>query len=294
MKLRMIVNPNAGKKRGILAAEQAASQLRSAGIDIDMVHTEHAGHAVELAARIDPAEFDGVVAVGGDGTLFEVINGLLRHHESVLVPVGQIPVGTGNSFIKDLGVENIEDAVRSIIGGNLRKVDLGRFSCSDGTYYFINMLGAGFVSNVAYRARKYKRLGAASYILGVLEELLALKAAPVRIEIDGVAYQRDIIFVEICNSRLTGGNMIMSPDSSIEDGLLDVLIASKVTRRKLLKLFPTLFKGTHILDEAVEVVRGKHITIESHELLGLNIDGEIFGQTPIEVDVVPGGVEMFG
>jgi diacylglycerol kinase (ATP) len=294
MALRMIVNPNAGKKRGALAAEQAASLLRAAGKEVEMVLTEEAGHAVTLAAQIDSSEVEGVIAVGGDGTLFEVINGLFQREESVVLPVGQIPVGTGNSFIKDLGIESIEDAVEKILNENLRRVDLGKFSCSDGTYYFVNILGAGFVSNVASRATKYKKLGAFSYVLGVLGELAALKASPLRIDIDGETYEREAIFVEICNSRLTGGNMIMSPDSILDDGLLDVVIVSKVTRRKLLRLFPTLFKGTHVHNESVEVVRGKHITVESTELLGLNIDGETFGKTPMEINVVPGAIEMYG
>jgi diacylglycerol kinase (ATP) len=294
MVLRMIVNPNAGKKRGALAAEQAASLLRAAGKEVEMVLTEEAGHAVTLAAQIDSSEVEGVIAVGGDGTLFEVVNGLFQRDESVLPPVGQIPVGTGNSFIKDLGIESIEDAVEKIVNGNLRRVDLGKFSCSDGTYFFVNILGAGFVSNVASRATKYKKLGAFSYVLGVLGELAALNATPLRIDIDGETYEREAIFVEICNSRLTGGNMIMSPDSILDDGLLDVVIVSKVTRRKLLRLFPTLFKGTHVHNESVEVVRGKHITVESTELLGLNIDGETFGKTPMEINVVPGAIEMYG
>jgi diacylglycerol kinase (ATP) len=294
MALRMIVNPNAGKKRGALAAEQAASLLRAAGTEVEMVVTEEAGHAVTLAAQIDSSEVEGVIAVGGDGTLFEVINGLFQRDESVPLPVGQIPVGTGNSFIKDLGIESIEDAVEKILNANLRRVDLGKFSCSDGTYYFVNILGAGFVSNVASRAAKYKKLGAFSYVLGVLGELATLNATPLRIDIDGETYEREAIFVEICNSRLTGGNMIMSPDSILDDGLLDVVIVSKVTRRKLLRLFPTLFKGTHVHNESVEVVRGKHITVESTELLGLNIDGETFGKTPMEINVVPGAIEMYG
>ena len=294
MALRMIVNPNAGKKKGAAVAEQAASLLQAAGIDIEVVLTEEAGHAVALASQTDGAKVDGVIAVGGDGTLFEVVNGLLQRNASVSIPVGQIPVGTGNSFIKDLGIESVEDAVEKIVSGNLRKIDLGRFSCSDGTYHFVNILGAGFVSNVASRAHQYKKLGAFSYVLGVFGELAALKATPFRIDIDGETYEREAIFVEICNSRLTGGNMIMSPDSTLDDGLLDVVIVSKITRRKLLRLFPTLFKGTHVNNESVEVIRGKHITVESAEPLGLNIDGETFGLTPLEIDVVPGAITMYG
>lgn len=294
MKLKMIVNPNAGKKRGAIVAGEAAAMLEKRGITCEQVMSEYAGHAVALAEGLDLEAFDGVVAVGGDGTLFEVINGLMKERERIPIPVGQIPVGTGNSFIRDLGIFTLEDAVAKISDGHLADVDVGTFSCSDGDFYFVNLLGAGFVSNVAACAVKYKKLGALSYILGVLEELVKLSSVPSRLTIDGTEYERDLLFVEICNSRFTGGDMMMAPEAGLNDGLLDVVVVSKITRRKLLKLFPTLFKGTHVLDDSVEVIRGKDIKLESAEPMGLNADGEVMAKTPIEVSLLPGAVRMFG
>ena len=289
----MIVNPNAGKRAGEEVAAKAAAELGSRGIAVEQLVSRTQGQAVTLAAEIDTESTEGVIAVGGDGTLFEVLNGLFSKNGEVRIPVGQIPVGTGNSFIKDLGINSVEEAVEAIAGGTVTGVDLGRFSCAAGDYFFVNLLGAGFVSNVAYRAGKYKRLGPLSYILGVLEELVGLKAVSTKITVDGEIYNREIIFAEICNSRFTGGSMMMAPGAEIDDGLLDVVLLNQITRRKLLRLLPSLFRGTHVNDDSVEVIKGRKITLEPETQMALTPDGETFGQTPLEAEVFPQAVTMF-
>ncbi len=293
MKLCLIVNPNAGKKQGMAAADEAADLFENHGIDFDIKISEKPGDSVNLAASLKIEDYGGVIAVGGDGTLFEVINGLLLNRNSIPVPVGQIPVGTGNSFIKDLGIFTKEQSFSAIVSGNIREIDLGHFKCSSGNFYFANLLGTGFVSNVAYRARKYKKLGPLSYILGVIEEVAVLKSVKIELDIDGEIFKRDAVFTEICNSRYTGGEMMMAPNAEIDDGLMDIVILNKVSGMKLLSLFPKLFKGTHIGDEAVEVLRGKNISLKSSRPLALTPDGETFGNTPIEVSTHPKKIKMF-
>lgn len=290
----MIVNPQAGKKQGLAAAEKAASFLLQNDITVETLISSYPGHTLALAAELDLSSWNGVLAVGGDGTLFELINGLLRSNDGIPVPIGQVPVGTGNSFIRDLGINSVEDTIKHILQRNIQKVDLGHFSCAAGEYYFINLLGAGFVSNVAYRAKKYRALGAFSYILGVIEEVVRLKSGGMTLEIDGQIIERDAIFVEICNSRFTGGNMMMAPSATIDDGLLDIVLLNRISRATLLKLFPRIFKGTHVQAESVEVFRGKKILLRAEQPLPLTPDGETFGRTPIEVCIYPRKVEMFG
>jgi YegS/Rv2252/BmrU family lipid kinase len=290
----MIVNPQAGKKQGLAAAEKAARFLLQNDITVETMISSYPGHTVALAAELDLSSWNGVLVVGGDGTLFELINGLLRSNDRIPIPIGQVPVGTGNSFIRDLGINSVEDTIEHILRWNVQKVDLGHFSCAAGEYYFINLLGAGFVSNVAYRAKKYRALGAFSYILGVIEEVVRLKSGGMTLEIDGQIIERDAIFVEICNSRFTGGNMMMAPSAAIDDGLLDIVILNRISRATLLKLFPRIFKGTHVQAEPVEVFRGKKILLRAEQPLPLTPDGETFGSTPIEVCIYPRKVEMFG
>lgn len=293
MKLCLIVNPNAGKKQGIDSAEKTISVFKKRGIETSTLISNYPGHIPKLVKELDTETFDGIISVGGDGTLFEVINGLSVNPKGHFAPVGVIPVGTGNSFSKDLGIHTLEDAVEKIVSGNTKRIDTGSFFHSGKEHLFINLLGAGFVSNVAYRAKKYKFLGSLSYILGVLQEVIFLKTTRIELNIDGIIVKRDCVFVEICNSRYTGGDMLMSPHSVIDDGMLDVIVLNRVSRLKLLKLFPALFKGLHIEDDSVETFKGKNISLLSTDPMHLTPDGETFGKTPVDVSVRHGHIEMF-
>jgi YegS/Rv2252/BmrU family lipid kinase len=293
MKILCIVNPLAGKAKGRKVMAQAEPLLRQRGVIPEIRISEYHRHALEIAGSIDPGSYQGLVAVGGDGTLFEVINGLLRKHPASDIPIGQIPVGTGNSFIKDLHITGIDDAVECIGRGQYQKVDLGLFKYAGGTYYFVNLLGTGFVANVAHTAGQYKNMGSLSYVIGVIREVIGLQSTAVSLTIDGNIYRRDCIFTEICNSSKTGGNMIMAPQAKIDDGYLDLVLANKISRLKLLRIFPRIFKGTHVADPHVETFRCREIKIESQHPLRLTPDGEVFGHTPIEVSVLPGRINMF-
>jgi len=293
MKLLLIVNPVAGKNKGDKAIREATPLLAEKGIQYDVKISEYSGHATQIAREFDPSKFDGIVAVGGDGTLFEILNGLLKTHRDFVLPIGQIPVGTGNSFIKDLNIQTIADAVEKIAGGKTRKVDVGFFKYPEGEHYFINLLGTGFVANVAHRAGKYKALGPLSYVIGVFEEVVRLHPIPMEMTIDGNIFQRDYIFAEICNSTKTGGNMIMAPDAKIDDGLLDVILLNDISKLNLLKVFPQIFKGTHVNDSHVETFKGRHIKIVTETPQRLTPDGEVFGTTPIEVSILPNKIAMF-
>jgi len=294
MKLTMIVNPNAGKKQGLKVAEQAKAELTQRGFQIETLVSTKAGETATLAESLNIDNVQGILAVGGDGTLFEVVNGLLKNRDDLSIPLGQIPVGTGNSFIKDLGINSVEEALDVISSKKTRPVDLGHFTYSGGQHYFINLLGSGFVSNVAYRGKKYKALGSLSYIFGVLEELVVLKSTPIELNIDGEIIKRDAIFTEICNSKYTGGDMMMAPGAEIDDGLFDVIVLNKINRRKLLSLFPAIFKGKHVDDPAMEVFRGKKVVLTSRDSQVLTPDGETFGTTPLEAQMHHHKIRMFG
>lgn len=293
MKLCLIVNPNAGKKSGLTIAGKISKVLEKQGIGYQILVSEKPGQTKELASSLNTSDYDGILAVGGDGTLFEVINGLLDQKDDIKIPLGQIPVGTGNSFIKDLGISNWEEALDAVMSGKTTGVDLGECEYKGGNFFFANLLGAGFVSNVAYRAGKYKKLGPMSYIFGVLEEVAVLKCANIEMDIDGTVIRREAIFVEICNSRYTGGDMMMAPGALINDGYLDLVMLNKVSRGKLISMFPSIFKGSHVEDQCVEVFRAKNISLKSDIPLALTPDGETFGETPIKVRIHPGKIKMF-
>ena len=289
----LIVNPNAGRKTGLVAARAVAGLLGRGGVECEELVSPAPGGTRAIAAALDPLAYDAILAVGGDGTLFEVVNGLLEHRDSVPVPLGLIPVGTGNSFVRDLGISSVEDAVAPVLAGTTRAVDVGRFAADAGGFYFANLLGAGFVSNVAHRARRYKAFGSMSYVFAVVEEVMRLRSTPVVLEIDGAVIEREALFVEICNSRYTGGSMMMAPGALIDDGLLDVVVASRMNRRTVLALLPSIFAGRHVDSPLVEVFRGRSIRLTSARPMALTPDGEFLGSTPLEASVRERALEMF-
>ncbi|HVO38351.1 MAG TPA: diacylglycerol kinase family protein [Spirochaetia bacterium] len=291
MSLLVIANPHAGRGRGARVLERVEEFLAAHGTEHETAVTDRAGRTVELAAQASREGRPAVVLVGGDGTLFEALNGMMR--EGRLLPVAQIPVGTGNSFIKDLGIETLEHGLAALAGGRRRRVDIGRVTSSSGQYHFVNLIGAGFVAGVAARASAFKLFGDASYRIGVFIELALLRSCPCRLRIDGREIRREAIFVEVCNSRKTGGDMIMAPGAVIDDGLFDVVIANAMNRRTLLRLFPLIFTGEHVKDPHVEVLTGARVELDFQPPQPVTPDGELLGTTPIAIEVVPRALEMY-
>lgn len=231
------------------------------------------------------------MVLGGDGSLFEVVNGVMdTPHRPLLA---QIPVGTGNSFIKDLGIENAEDGVSAVLGGKTRRVDLGRVAHGGGEFHFINLTGSGFVARVARLAHRFKFLGSLSYSLAVLLLLPPLKSGRLELTADGVPSARDALFVEICNSRKTGGDMIMAPDAQVDDGLFDVVVAKAMGRLEVLALFPKIFSGRHVESPLIECFKCRELQVRFDPAEPVSPDGELLGDTPLTATVLPGALELF-
>ena len=137
MKLLMLVNPVAGRQRGKIVAQKSLDIFQQQGIEVEHCYSEHAGHLSKIAEREVNRDWDGIVALGGDGTLFEVINGMMRGNDDLPIPVGVMPVGTGNSFFRDLAIQTHDDAIGKIINGKTRKVDLGKCVCAEHTFEMV-------------------------------------------------------------------------------------------------------------------------------------------------------------
>jgi len=294
MKLLMLSNPLAGRRRGLAVAEKSLEMLRQRGHTVENIFSDRPGHLVEVAAKEVNGAWDGIIALGGDGTLFEVINGMMKGNPELPIPLGVLPAGTGNSFSRDLGIGTHADAIELIAAGATRPVDLGECRSDDTSFVFINILGFGFVADVAQKAYSYRKWGALNYVIGVFIITRNLKSYPLEFEIDGRSFQRDNIFVEISNSRKTGGDMIMAPDASIDDGLLDVVILNKLSRLRLLSALPRIFAGTHLKMKEVEHFTARTMSFRSTPAKVLTPDGEITGTTPITVNVLPGKIRVFG
>ena len=295
MKILLVFNLFAGHKKAQKILPEIQDLFAKKNIDIDVQFTKTPGYGVDIVKTADFSNFDGVIAGGGDGTLFEVINGYYQNQSDKRIPIGVIPIGTGNAFSRDLGIDigDWQKAVELIADNKTKKFDVGKFTTEEKTYYYLNILGFGFVADVSETAKSLKMFGNMAYILGVFRQLLTLNSFQLAIEIDGKVYERDNIFVEISNTRYTGATFLMAPNAEINDGLLDVTLLNKCNRRRILKLFPTIFKGEHINYHEVETFQANKINVQTNIPKVLTPDGEVFGSTPIEVECLKQDIEVF-
>ncbi len=295
MKLLLVFNPHArhGRAHRLLAGIQQA--FRASGIATDTLATTHRGHATETVAAAVLADYDGVVAAGGDGTVFEVLNGLYRQVRAQRVPLGVVPVGTGNAFARELGLlpGDWRKGVAIIAAAKTRQVDIGQVNTPEERFHFINIIGMGFAVDAGLRARRLKALGDIAYTLGTLWQTLQLKSYMLRLEVDGQLLVQDNLFVEVSNTRYTGTSFLIAPGAVMDDGLLDITLLHKLPRLRLLRLFPTIYSGRHVDYEEISVVQGKSIRILAPEGCLLAPDGEFRGTTPAEITCLHQDLAIF-
>ena len=294
MKIALVLNPRIGAKKSKKLLLLAENRFKEANIQFDLFVTQYHGHAAEIIKNMPLSEYDGIVSVGGDGTNYHVLNGLLKyHHDTELPPLGIIPAGRGNSFAKDLEIHTQEDGFAALCRGTTRAVDVCRFTQGNDMYYFVNLMGLGFVTDVAKTASRFAWAGDLSYVIGVLYRTMMLKFHSLEMELDGHIISGKNCFVEICNSRFTGGDMLMAPKAKIDDGLFDVVILSPIGRTNLISTFPKIFKGTHGDNPAVSFYQGKTASIITTPYKTLLPDGEIFGTSPTQITILPGRVRYY-
>ncbi len=295
MKLLVIFNPNAAHCRAANKLAPIRARFKELGIDASFMPTAQPGHATELVAGSALAGFDGVVAAGGDGTVFEVLNGLYRHPKAQRVPLGVLPIGTGNAFARELNLpaDGLMSAIDILQRRRTREVDVGLVTTADRSFYFLNIVLMGFAVDASLAARKLKFLGQPAYTLATLWQVLKLKSYPLCMEIDGLARQSNNVFVAISNSRYTGTHFLMAPGAVLDDGRLDVTILASLPRRRLLKLFPSIYSGRHVEYAEVSTCQATHISISSPPGFPLGPDGEFCGYSPVEITCLPRDLAIF-
>jgi len=292
-KTLLIVNPAAGHGRGKRVFKLLEPRLRQSFPDLDVLTSEYPGHAVEIGRAAAGDTFDVVLCLGGDGTPFEVINGLYSQGRPAHRPhFGFIPAGTGNSFLRDFGIETPDAALDRILEGRPRPIDLVEFSYSNnGTIerkYSLNIIGVGLIADILKLTNeKLKPLGAFGYSLAVLLRLAKGMRNRIDIRTDGASRSiRDSALV-VSNSKFTGGKMKIAPDAETADGLADLVIFREVNRREILAIFKRVFAGTHTAHPKVDMVRAAEMVIEGDPPLLLMADGEMLGRTPLRLKVLP-------
>jgi diacylglycerol kinase (ATP) len=290
----MVFNPHAavGRAARLLPALRAALQQFAT---LEVLETRGAGDAVQRVAQADLAGCDGLLAAGGDGTLFEVLNGLYAQPAERRVPLGVVPIGTGNAFARDLGLRpgDWEKGVGIVRAGRQRRVDVGRVSHDGGAYHFLNIVGAGLPVDAMRTAERLKFLGKSAYSVAAMWRAMRLQTYPLRLELDGEIIEQEALFVEISNSRYTGTSFLMAPAAEFDDGLLDVTVLRRLSRRRLLRLFPTIYRGRHVDYAEVLTRRARCVRLLAPPGLPLAPDGEFRGCTPATVECLHRDLSIF-
>jgi YegS/Rv2252/BmrU family lipid kinase len=299
---KIIVNPIAGRGGGDRAVPQIEALLGKHGLNFDLVRTRQPWHAAELTREAVADGYDCVVAVGGDGTANEVINGLMRaKHEGVGTCVmGMLCVGRGNDFAYGVEIpQDLEAGVKALVTGHRRWIDVGRVA--GGLYpegrFFGNGVGIGFDAVVGLEAVKMTWLhGFASYLVAVLKTVfLYYSAPPTSIEYDGQTITQPSLMISIMNGRRMGGGFLMAPQGQPDDGLFDLCIAREVSRTRIFGLIPHFLRGTQASQEPIRTGRARRVEVTALEgALPAHADGETLctdGQR-LEFELLPHQIEV--
>ena len=294
MKFIITVNPHGGTKKGPLILEKIQPLFASANMELQVIETTFAGHAQALANQLSFDEISGFIGIGGDGTLHEIINGMLSRTDKKKIPIGIIPGGSGNSYMHDLQLTDPIEAAKAIINGKTKALDTAMITVNHITKYANNMIGWGLVTDVGVKAEEFRWLGTSRYTILSVVEVLKHKKRPAILIADGKKIEDDFTFIIACNSMHVGKGMKMAPKAKLDDGLIDlIIIKAGASRTRLLKVLPKLFDGSHINEPEVS-----YLQVENFELIPpsddkLNIDGEIIGKTPVKVQMIPNAFDMF-
>jgi len=291
-KTYLIVNPHSGTKNSKNILNKVIPVFNEYDIEFTLIKTEYAGHAKDLLKSCDFGDYDAVCAIGGDGTLNEIGNGMLLRKDKLRLPIGLIPGGTGNSFMKTMDSLDPVDTVHRIARNRKRPIDVMKVEASDSLYYSLNLVGWGMATDISMSAERLRILGGQRYNISSIIEIVKNKRRIAKLIVDGREREDDFCFIIACNTKYVGKGMKMAPNALIDDGLMDIVIVRKSSRLTLLSVFPKLFNGNHIHHPACEYVQCRSFSIKSEGHDFLNIDGEIIGQTPVDVSILKDGLDL--
>jgi YegS/Rv2252/BmrU family lipid kinase len=282
-----IVNPTSGRGRGRRIAEALPRLIEAKGLRGRVVQTSRPKEALQIARRA--AEEAGcVVAVGGDGTAHEVVNGIAGTD----VRFGLVPVGSGNDLACALGIPGAVDGALDVLArGRSARIDLARF---DGRW-FANSLGLGFEAQVTLESLRIRHLrGFAIYLWALAKALRRLRCPELLVETDDARFEGRRLLVCVGNGPRVGGGFRLTPDANPRDGLLDVCLVRAMNRLQVLRTLPRSFDGSHVHDPAVTIVRTRRLAIESSDGFPFHADGEIVEVNcrRLSIEVVPGALEV--
>jgi diacylglycerol kinase (ATP) len=317
-----IINPAAGGGRGRERVGAALDRLRAAGIALETAETSAVGHATQIAREAYGRGYRKFLAVGGDGTSYEIVNGLFPESgsqqsrsqegrsqgvlaaedqiEDQIPTLGFLPLGTGNSFLRDFedgasGTRGLEHAMQALEARRSRPCDVMRMTHKDGAIYYMNLLSVGFAADVAaLRHRRFLRLGQFGYLLSIFLCLARLdrRPFPVRVEGQGEFDSRHCLFLTFNNSKFTGGTMMIAPDAVTDDGLIEYVRWGPIGRLGLIRNLATLYDGTHTRHPLAERQAVRRVEFQLAGPVDVMVDGEVLTLECRTLDVLPAALRV--
>lgn len=308
-----IINPAAGGGRCGKLAPGVIDRLQRSGVGIQVTRTSRPGEASDIARQAYAAGRRKFLAIGGDGTAFEIINGLFPEALTQgRATLGFLPLGTGNSFLRDFTTRGVEHSMEALRQGRHRPCDVirlrytgaavnggqdssPRLGGSDGAIYFMNLLSLGFPAEVgALTNRRFKRWGEFGYILGVFAELVRLRHLAFAHRLDAATDwdRRECLFLTFSNSKFTGGKMMIAPHADATDAKIEYVRWSPIGRLRLLSLFPRLFSGTHIRHPLASRAAAGRVELDLEGPVNAMIDGEILTLQCRSLEILPGALDV--
>ncbi len=271
-------------------------RLRSGGIAIEVVETQRAGDATRIAREAYGHGQRKFIAVGGDGTSYEVVNGLFPEASAGERPtLGFLPLGTGNSFLRDFSDRGVEHAIESLIAGRSRNCDVLRLRHRGGVIHYINLLSVGFPADVAtLRAQRFSGPGELGYFISIFLGLARLQRRPFPVRVEGETEfdRRRCLFLTFNNSKFTGGTMMIAPKAEVNSGLIEYVRWGAIGRLGLMRNLPGLYDGTHIEHRLAERKAVKRVEFDLDAPVDVMVDGEVLTLECKELDVLPGALSV--
>jgi YegS/Rv2252/BmrU family lipid kinase len=290
-----VVNPAAGGGRCRKLVGPALERLQAGGIELKVVETGAPGEASVLVRDAYRQGYRKFIAVGGDGTSYEVVNGLFPSAATEIATLAFLPLGTGNSFLRDFSDRGVEFAIEALLARRSMACDVLRLTHQTGVLHYINLLSMGFSADVAtLRARRFRGWGEVGYQSSIFISLARFRRRPFPLRVDGDAAidRRPCLFLTFSNSKFTGGTMMIAPKAEINDGLIEYVRWGPIGRLGLIRNLPTLYDGTHINHPLAERRPARRIDFELDAPVDVMVDGEVFTLHCQTLDVLPSALNV--
>ena len=291
-----VINPAAGGGRCRKLVPEALNRLRAGGIKLDVVETSGPGQGANLARDAYSRGYRKFIAVGGDGTSYEIVNGLFpREDTDETVSLAFLPLGTGNSFLREFTDRGVDHAIEALLAGRSQPCDVVRLRHADGVLHYINLLAMGFAADVAtLRARRFSGWGELGYQSSIFISLARFRRRPFPLQVDREERidRRPCLFLTFNNSKFTGGTMMIAPKAEVNDGLIEYVRWGPIGRVGLIRNLPTLYDGTHIHHPLAERRSAQRIDFHLEAPVDVMVDGEVLTLQCQTLDVLPSALNV--